>query len=231
LGKLVASTLNHQWHDFASIEARFAAGDHPFVPPTETDRHPAAAAARFLERSGDAEEMERLLVHDDAELLAEVIAEGDAFRGTIEAVEDTGTGRATRPVWTIRVTDPEVLPFDVGDGLCVVGCAGREVTIQELIDTEDGEVHVVLSVTSLVKRRPQEPHPHDLAPVDEALVGESVAFVKRSASGIAHMKSRNVWATDGPGAWLTHKRPGGRLATLPLGDSDVDDVPLVEAGS
>jgi hypothetical protein len=149
----------------------------------------------------------------------------------VEEVVDDGTGRTIRPRWTVRVTAPEELPFEEGDDLCVVGCSGREVEIREVIASEDGDVHVVLAVTKLVTARPKERPPHDQAPTDTAWRGLSVAFIKRSAAGIARLKSSNVWNKDGPGAWLTHRRPGGPLATLPRGDADVDDVPLVEAST
>ena len=43
-----------------------------------------------------------LLVHDDREMQAELVARGEAIAGTIIAVRDEGTGRKTIPVWTVE---------------------------------------------------------------------------------------------------------------------------------
>ena len=44
--------------------------------------------------------------------------------------------------------------------------------------------------------------------------------------GISRTKSYKIWRADGPGAWLTHGRPGG-VASQVLGE-DRDDVEAVE---
>ncbi|MGZ5473786.1 MAG: hypothetical protein ACXWG4_07455, partial [Thermoanaerobaculia bacterium] len=99
LQELVDASLTDQWFNWVRTEAAFARGESPYVPSVETDRDPRAAAASFEDEAGAAELLKGSLLHDDRELLAEAIATGDAFAGSIVAVSDEGVGRSTIPVW------------------------------------------------------------------------------------------------------------------------------------
>ena len=76
-------------------------------------------------------------------------------------------------------------------------------------------------------KRPAEPFPHSMAGADPQWRTREVAFAKSSAEEITRRKASKVWERTGPGAWLTQSRPGGVLATLPVDDTDVDDVPHI----
>ena len=62
--------------------------------------------------------------------------------------------------------------------------------------------------------------------ISEDLVGQEISFVTVTRDGISRTKSFKIWHADGPGAWLTHGRPGGVASQV--GASDGDDVKAVE---
>src|SRR5262249_36978588 len=75
VSELVSQTLDEQWYQYTRLELnKNDAQDGPaFTPSVETDRHPAAAASRYLIHQASADLLAALLVHDDDELLAETI--------------------------------------------------------------------------------------------------------------------------------------------------------------
>jgi hypothetical protein len=59
-------------------------------------------------------------------------------------------------------------------------------------------------------------------------VGTRAQFVKKPAHDIAERKAQRIWDAHVPGAWLTHARPAGRRAALPV---DVaENLEVVESG-
>jgi hypothetical protein len=234
IDRLVTETAKEQWAQHTRLELKLNSDeDGPaFFPSVETDRHPAAAASRFFVYNSAADLVEGLLVHDDCELLAEAIAEGDAIKGKIvevwdEAPERAGRGRAsTRPVWVLRDEADRPLRLRTGSDVSVVGVPNRKARIRELRETDDGALEIELEIINLKTRKADLASPHNLAPKSEDFVGEEIACVTVTRDGISRTKSFKIWRAEGPGAWLTHGRPGGVAAQV--GGADRDDVDAVE---
>lgn len=227
IGQLVEETLKEQWYQYIRLEQhKNDSDDGPaYFPSVETDRHPAAAAARYQVYQASAELCDGLLLHDDKELLADSIAAGDAFRGRILQVSDIGTGRTTRPIWKVKDSCNRQLRLRVGSRVSAAGFRQRQGEIRTLESTAEGDLIVEVELTALKTNRVRGPGVHALSPTDTSLIGREVAFVAAPADSISRMKSRRIWAKDGPGAWLTHRNPGGIRASVPQGDSDdVADV-------
>lgn len=201
---LVKGALEEQWYQYTRMELRHHSPDDgpAFVPSPETDRHPAAAASRYLVHVASEDLRHSALLHDDEEMQAEAVARGDAFRGAIVDVRDKGEGRKTRPIW--RIVDPNLGPLrlKIGSWVCVVGMAKRTGEIRLIEDQEDGTRLFEVEITGW-KTKPNRA-------ADPALQGSEVTLVATSAEGISRRKSQLVWRRDVPGAWLTLARPAGR---------------------
>jgi len=229
--RLVSATADEQWYQYTRLELRMTDNeDGPaYFPSVETDRNASAAASRFFVHNSSADLMEGLLVHDDAELLAEAVASGDAFMGKVlevrdDAPERVGRGRrATRPVWVVSDKAGRQLRLRTGTEVCVVGVRSRTGRIRGFSDAADGSLAVEIEITGWKTRRTELPSPHDLAPNDGSLEGEEVALIKTTMDGLSRNKSRKVWKRDGPGSWLTHSTPGDTR----VADVDQDDVEAV----
>lgn len=231
LERLVGESAQEQWGQYERIELKLADPDNGpvFIPSVETDRHPAAAGARYQIFQASADLADSVLVHDDAELRAEVVADGHAFVGEIVAVDDLAEGtRGTRPMWTLRDTTNAPLRLRAGSHVSVVGFPGRHGQICSIEEAADGARMIEVEITALKTRRADAPPPHDLRPTDAAWLGEYVTFVKKPAGDIARQKARAIWDTTGPGAWLTHRRPGGAFAQVTDTDDDIDDAVEVQ---
>jgi hypothetical protein len=222
---LVTQTLDEQWYQYIRLELnKNDTQDGPaFTPSVETDRHPAAAASRYLVHQASADLLAGLLVHDDDELLAEAIAEGDAFRGKVVSVADEGSGKATRPIWRILDQADRQLRLQVGSSVSVVGFKERHGYIRSFDDQRNGNVIIEVEITGR-KKKPGT-GVHSLAATDPSWKGRTIAFVSAPADTIPRIKSRRVWKRDGPGAWLTHRKPGGPLGSV--AEEDRDDVSIV----
>lgn len=209
--ELVDGGLQEQWYQHTRIELNIADENDgpPFPASPETDRSPAAAGSRYQVYLASAGLKDSVLLHDDLELQAEAIAAGDAFRGTITAVVDQGQGRGRRPVWTIRdpIGGQLQLRLSEGSSVCVVGAPKRTAKIRRIEDSIDGSREYELEIMA------GKTVPDDAC--DTARVGVDVAFVRESAHSINRMKSYRIWNHQGPGAWLTHRRPGGPRMRVP----------------
>lgn len=234
VAQLVSETIAEQWYQYTRIELRQNSDqDGPaFVPSVETDRNAAAAAARFFVHNASADLVEGLMVHDDAELFAEAVVVGDAIKGTIVDVWDEapapapGRKGSTQPVWVIRDDVDRQIRLRTGSEVCVVGVRNRTARIRRFEETADGTVEIEVEIRNLRTQKASLPAPHDLAPNDPDLVGWEIGLVGTTLDGISRRKSGKVWKKDGPGAWLTHSRPGGLLAQH--ADVDTDDVRAVD---
>ena len=233
VARLVKETASEQWFQYVRLELGQGSGDDgpAFFPSVETDRNAAAAASRFFVHNSSADLLEGLLVHDDAELLAEAVAVGDAIQGPIVGVRDeapahTGRGRPpTRPVWVVRDDADRQLRLRTGSEVCVVGVRSRTGRIRAFRDTDDGALEVEIEIQGWKTCRPELSSPHDRTPNDLSLVGCEVGLVKTTLDGLSRQKSFKVWNKRGPGSWLTHARPGGVLAQV--ADVDQNDVQAV----
>ena len=222
LAELVDKSLKEQWYQFNRLELRRNSDeDGPaFFPSVETDRHPAAAAARYQVHQASAELVQGLLVHDDSELLAEALIGGDAFRGEILSVNDVGNNRSTRPVWLIHDSADRQLRLRVGNRVACVGYRKRQGVITDIRQDDEGQVEIEVEITGRKTNRIPGPGIHAIPPNDQGLVGEIAAFVAAPADGISRTKSFRMWNNDGPGAWITHRPPGGVRAQLHEDDGD-----------
>jgi hypothetical protein len=171
--------------------------------------------------------MESVLLHDDAELQAEAIAAGDAFRGEIVKVWDEEPGRATVPVWVVRDAFQGPLRLRSGSMVCVVGMPKRQGIVRRIYAGDDGARRMEVEITNLKTAAAGGIGARACAG-RSGWVGETVTFVTASADGISRAKSRKIWDPDGPGAWLTHARPVGTRARADR-EVDVDDVESVES--
>jgi hypothetical protein len=213
--QLVEASLDEHRRQFRRIEANAADKDDgpAFRPSPETDRHPSAAASRFYVQEASAELQELLLVHDDRELQAELVARGDAIAGKIVAVRDEGTGRKSIPVWTVESNGDLPLRLREHSAMCVVGLRGRELRIREIERSSAGLYRFELEVTSLKKEVAAANVP---AANSKKLNGRRIVLVKPSMDQVARRRSFLIWNRDLPGAWLTHRVPHTLAADLPV---------------
>lgn len=239
VARLVEESAQEQWYQYTRLELRLGSGDDgpAFFPSVETDRNAAAAASRYFVHSSAADLVEGLLVHDDAELLADAVAAGDAIRGKIVGVRDdapphTGRGRPpTRPVWIVRDESDRQIRLRTGSEVCVVGVRGRTGRIRAFTETDDGALEVEIEIHGWKTRRDGLPSPHDRPPNSPTMVGTEVGLIKTTLDGLSRKKSFKVWNKRGPGAWLTHSPPGGVAAQVSEGDqNDLAAVAQAEAG-
>lgn len=216
---LTNESLREQWfqHTRLELSQHDPEDGYAFFPSPETDRYPAAAASRYLVHQASDDQAISVLLHDDAELIAEAIGSGDAFAGGITAVVDVSPGRATTPIWTIRSDSQGVLRLREGSWVSLVGTPQRWGVILDIEDQPDGARLFQVEIRGW-KTIPKTAPPGLLHAADGALVGSLVAMVKSSGEEINRRRSRMVWKADVPGGWLTHARPMGPRAVL---DPDV----------
>jgi len=202
-----------------------------YVAHPETDFHGSAAASRYLTCEAADEAFVGKLIHSDPELFAEAVDAGDAVRGEVVSVSDLGTGRATRPVWVLRLPPGATHRLRENAKLTPYGSPGHEVIVLDLDVAEDA-LDVRLEWTGL-KTRPLSVG-LGAKPDSSIWVGQEVAFVTSDAAELTRRRSYRVWsAAKGPGAWLTHGKPPAQVEILgDDGGSDllIDDVRQIVDG-
>jgi hypothetical protein len=225
VGELMKLSMDEHRLQFRRIEVQAAdKEDGPaFRPSPETDRHPSAAGSRFYVQEASDELRDLLLVHDDREMQAELVARGEAIAGTITAVRDEGTGRKCVPVWTVESEGELPLRLRENVTVCVVGLRGRELRIRDIERTPKLLYRFELEVISLKKEIDEGRLP---AANSKKLVGERVVLVKPSMDQIARRRSWLIWKRDVPGAWLTHRVPKVREADIP--DEVAEDLTTLQ---
>jgi hypothetical protein len=214
LSELADVAAKRQWDDYTNVERGFRGepgGFRRFVA-LETDRYPAQAAHRYLVHEASAEGAAAALLHDDCELLAEVLAAGEAFRGTIVAAHDEGSGGSTTPVWTVHQSFAGPMRLRGGSRVCLLGHAQRTAVVREVRDAADGGYDFVVEITNRKRAVKGATGQDAIPPADPRWCGIEVVFVQTAAAGLGTMKSFRVFKKDGPGAWLTHAAPGGVLS-------------------
>jgi hypothetical protein len=214
LSVLVDAAADEQWNNHTNVERGFRdepGGVRRFVA-LETDRFPAQAAHRYLVHEASAARATAELLHDDRELLAEVLGSGEAFRGTITDAHDEGSGRTTIPVW--RVHQPFAVPMRLrgGSHVCLLGHPQRTAVVREVRDADGGGYDFVVEITNRKRAVKGATGQDAIPPADSRWQGIDVVFVQTSAADLATRKSFRVFKKDGPGAWLTHATPGGVLS-------------------
>jgi len=232
---LVSDSLKEFFWQCQAQEIKIANPDEgktPFVSHPETDFHGSSAASRYLTFAAADEKYLNTLIHDDAELFSDAVADGRAVRGTVVAVRDEGEGRKTTPAWTVRMDAETGHRIREGGRVVPIGSRKHWATVTGLTQTEiETTVHLewdgnkTKPITTGIESKPADP----------AWVGEEVSLVAADGSDITSWRSRRVWAAkDGPGAWLTHGS-----ATAPLiadiaseaAEPILDDVAQIEGPS
>jgi len=216
LDVLMDASLDEHRAQFRRIEAKVDdAEDGPaFRPSPETDRHPSAAASRYYVSEASEELRDHLLVHDDREMQAELVASGEAVAGRIVDVRDEGDGRKTRPVWVVESNGELPLRLREDSALCVVGLPSRTLRIRNIDRTPELRNRFELQVTGLL-RGPRDNDGSVLPAASPKLKRRAVVLVKPSMHHITRKRSYLVWKKDVPGAWLTHRMPKVPEADLP----------------
>lgn len=194
-----------------------------FTAHPETDFHGSAAASRYLLHEAADEALIGHLIHDDAELFEEAVAEGNAIRVTVTSVRNEGSGRTVIPVWEVAAPVGTQTRLRENSRVVPMGQPGMQVIVREVQQTDDALVFVLefkAGKTGLLHGRAK--------PVDPRWVGEAESLVVTDAADLTRRRSMRVWsARQGPGAWLTH---GYTPPPVQIGDtandSDVlrDDV-------
>ena len=208
IATLVQEALKEQWNEYTGIELRLADPDatRPFVASPETDLLPAAAGRRYLVHDLSERRWKSVLLHDDADLLQEAIASGDAFRGTITAVAVEADGGGRRPVWTIGSRDHGHLRLREDSWVCVAGRPELTGILRALRDLPEGGREFRVAITSWGAARQ--------VATSDANVSTQVVMVSDSSLGIVERKIALMGSSPGPGEWLTHSTPGGPRSQL-----------------
>jgi len=216
--RLEAASREEHWYRYLRIERRINDDtDGPaYVPSPETDRYAAPAAARFFTHEESEEVRYGALIHDDTELQADAIADGEALRGTIVRVRDDNPhGRAQTPVWTIESPDTGPLRLRESSRVCPVGLPQREGHIRSIEPLPNGGRRLEVEITGWKRARRVPGLGAIPAACDDALRGTSVVMVKTTGERLARTRGRRVWERGVPGGWLTHGTPTGPGADLP----------------
>jgi hypothetical protein len=218
LQKLVDESMKEHVLQYRRIEAKHDdMEDGPaFTPSPETDRYPAAAGSRYYIQQASEELKELLLIHDDREMQAEVIAAGEGIAGKIVDVWDEGEGRKKVPVWLVETDADLPLRLREDSEVCVVGLRDRRLRILKITPRESGGRAFKLEVTSL-KTVPRGDDGSVLPATSPKLKRTRVVLVKTSMDQISRRKSGMIWKKDVPGGWLTHSVPKVLSAELPDG--------------
>lgn len=213
VARLMKASQDEHFKQYLRIEQKFedAEDGPPFTPSPETDRHPAAAGSRYYVYASSEELRDRLLVHDDREMQAELVASGEAIAGVIEGIEVEKDGRKTRVYWTVESDGTLPLRLREGQTLCLIECDRRQVEILDIVQADAQTNRFELEV---VKGKTLE-EPGLPRADDKRLRGRSVTLVSPPMDGISRRKSAAIWNADGPGSWLTHAVPKGKGMDLP----------------
>jgi hypothetical protein len=208
LDKLVQESMKEHTLQYRRIEAKqVETEDGPaFIPSPETDRYPAAAGSRYYVQQASEELRDLLLVHDDREMQAQLVAAGEAIAGTIVDVSDEGEGRKKVPIWVVETEADTPLRLREDAELCVVGLRDRKLRILGIEPREPYGRRFRMQVTGLVT----VPRVNDagvLPASSPRLKRRKVILVKTSMDQISRRKSGLIWNRDLPGAWLTHAVP------------------------
>lgn len=213
LQKLIPASLDEHNRQYLRLERKLEDSEDgpPFFPSPETDRHPAAAGSRYYVAQSSAELRDFMLVQDDKELLAELVADGEAIDGRITEVTSAKEGRRLTILWTVESDGRRPLRLREGATLSEVGFEKRQCDLFDISQPEDGTYRFELHVN---KGHTLE-GPNGRKADDKRLIGQKISLVKATMDGIARRKSQAVWKADGPGAWITHAIPKNGAMDLP----------------
>jgi len=212
--RLIKASQDEYYRQYLRIEHKFEDIEDgpPFTPSPETDRHPAAAGSRYYVHLSSDELQNQLLVHDDPEMQAELIATGKALDGEIVDVSTRTEGRKEHVFWKIHTNGHLPLRLREGALLCPVGNERRQ---GEILQIDQLNAQTNRFVLQIIKGKTLHEPPKLIRANDRALLGSRVILVPPPMDGIARRKSRSIWNRKVPGSWLTHSTPRGPNTSLP----------------
>jgi hypothetical protein len=176
-------------------------GRRRYVTSPDTDSNPQFAAARFFDLEEAHDAWVSLLIHDDLEMQADAIADGDAFRGVIDSVRDEGSGRKRVPIWIVASTSDGPLRLREGHTVCIAACGKREARIRRIENRPEGGRLFELEIVN--GKRACEGQNSVWKPAhDPSLAGTEVTFVETYPSEIHRRKKMTLWKADKPGDWV-----------------------------
>ena len=224
VGRLVKASQDEHYRQYLRIEQKFDDPEDgpPFAASPETDRHPAAAGSRYYVCASSAELRDRLLVHDDREMQAELVAAGEALDGEVVDVTTVKEGRKTHVYWTVDTDGRLPLRLREAGFLCPIGCDRRQVQILSIEQPAPERNRFKLEVT---KGKTLNEPPNLTRADNRTRVGSRVTLVAPPMDGISRRKSFAIWNRDVPGSWLTHANPRGAGADLP--DDVAEDLTAI----
>jgi hypothetical protein len=230
--QLVADAHASQWWEYLQTERKILdnPGARVFIPSPETDRHSATAAAHYFVQQGCEERRASLLLEDDREMQAEALAAGEAIQGTIRAVAEEGTGRASKPVWTVETDGEAPTKLRKGQMVFVARLRSRKGRIRD-VSIRGGNTLFELEITALKTQPRVNVKGAVLKATDKALRGTVVMLLPSSLDGIHELKKKKLYERGTPGSWVTDARPGGYRADLPTEVSGLFDGPRQLGGS
>lgn len=168
----------------------------PFLPSALTDNDPLAAATRYHRRVKAAIQRTAALVHDDAELQARIIAEGEGFRGRLVAHRELESRWGRSDELELVVDGAGPMKTREQDVMLVVGAPGSEARVTTITEDPSGGRTIVVEAKGLGQV------------LQWLAVGKELALISHGMPGILDVKVKlNDTAASGPGAWLTHRRP------------------------
>ena len=224
---LVYSSMQSFYSGFQRIEENIQDPDlgPAYTQHPETDFHGSAAASNYFEMSAADTAFIAKLVHSDEELQAEALAAGDAFIAEVINVENLGTGRSTKPMWTLRIEIAEKLRIREGERYAPLMQPLHGIHVRNVTVVNSSTLEAIVEWTDR-KTVPLD-FPLEIRPVDPEWIGHRIMFVPKDGSEFDKSKSRAVWAAaNGPGAWLTHGQPPARIEA-----NVVDDITQLSGAS
>jgi hypothetical protein len=224
--RLIAASVDEHNRQYLRLERKLGDSEDgpPFFPSPETDRHPAAAGSRYYVAQSSAELRDFMLVQDDKELLADLVADGEAIVGRITKVTCTKEGRKLTVLWTVESDGKRPLRLREGSTLSEVGFEKRRAELLEISRPSEDTYRFALHVTE----HHTKPDSRGCTAGDRRLVGRKISLVKATMDGIARRKSQAIWKADGPGAWITHAIPKNLAMDLP--DEVTEDLDQIKTG-
>ena len=116
------------------------------------------------------------------------------FRSVV-AVQDAGSGRKKRPIWTIDEDLSRPLRARIGDKMVQAGYGNRRAELRRVLLSGKGlnrfQVEIVEGKTGAL---------------EPSWKGKTVTLLSLNNPGFAFMKRKMIWDRTGPGIWLTHKQ-------------------------
>jgi hypothetical protein len=197
---------------YLKAEHDLAAGKKPWLPSPLADHSPIAPARAMRWAEAYDQVAALAMVHHDADLQKEWVANGEALAGTIVKVADEGQGRSSVPVWTIDSPVHGPLKLRPGASFVVAGEEGRTGTIRSVEETAKGRR---LVVEGWKKGPTKNPRPDVLPANSDQQKGRRVVLLEGGHDPIGLLFRSHFGERSGPGSWLTKK-----LAPTPAGDGE-----------